>query len=87
MSYHKVLEVRYEIEAQHGAKPQFSVPKKVCDLLGVGSLDPVWIEVWSASKGVTRAATILKSGTEIYGDGLEDCCDRGERIHVTVSAR
>jgi hypothetical protein len=85
MSDHKVLEVRFECDAQNGPSPRFTVPVSVQKFLGIDASDELWIEVWSSSKGISRAKTKLKSGPEIYGDGLEDCCERGERISVRVS--
>ncbi|WP_099187548.1 hypothetical protein [Mycobacterium pseudokansasii] len=83
----RVLEVTYEIDAQNNERSQFSVPKPVCRLLGVGPMDNVWVEVTSASGGVTSGATKLKSGTEIYGDGFERCCEPKERIRVRVRVK
>jgi hypothetical protein len=91
MANHKILEVnkasstaRFEINAQNGQSCQFSIPKEVCDLLGISPQDRIWIGV-SSARGVTKSNTKLKSGREIYGDGLKDACNPGERIRGRVT--
>jgi hypothetical protein len=92
MANYKILEVneasstaRFEINAQNGRSCQFSIPKEVCDLLGISPQDGILIEV-SSARGVTQSnPTNLKSGREIYGSGLKDACSPGERIRVRVT--
>jgi|BogFormECP03_OM2_1039629.scaffolds.fasta_scaffold29676_1 hypothetical protein len=85
MADYKILEVRYEIDAHNNPSPRFTVPEPVRKVLDISASDDLWVEVSSPVKGVTRKMTRLKSGPEIYGDGLQDCCDPGERICVRVS--
>jgi hypothetical protein len=95
MANHKILEVnkasstaRFETDAQIRQPCRFSVPKReVCDPLGLTPQDEknILVEVTS-TKGVTkRNPTNLKSGWEIYGDGLKDACNPGERIEVWLT--
>jgi hypothetical protein len=92
MANYKILEVdeasstaRFEINAQKGRSCQFSIPGEVCNILGISPQDGIFIEV-SSARGVTQSKlTKLKSGREIYGDGLKDACSPGERIRVRVT--
>ena len=62
--------MQFEIDAKNGRQSRFSIPKEVCDFLAIYGSD-IRVEV-SSKRGVTAAVTQLKSGGEIYGDGLED---------------
>jgi len=95
MANHRILKVAkasktalFETDAQNGPSCRFSVPKEeVCDELGLTPQDEknILIEV-SSAMGVTKSnPTNLKSGWEIYGDGLKNACNPGERIRVRVT--
>ncbi len=74
-----VISIVFETNAQN-ADGRFSVPKEICQLLGVGNGDNIVAEI----KG-ERIFTSLRSGTEVYGADIRRLVKVGERIRVTIS--
>lgn len=79
----RVFTVRYEIKAQHWRDGQFSVPKKVVDILALQQGDDVILEVISCN-GSKNLITKMKSGSEIYGD-LSGHVVAGETVVVGIT--
>ncbi|MFN8460784.1 MAG: AbrB/MazE/SpoVT family DNA-binding domain-containing protein [Anaerolineales bacterium] len=59
---------------------QFTVPKEVCELLGVGNGDEIEVEI----KG-QKILTKLASGTEVYGSEFTPLIKAGERIRISIN--
>lgn len=77
---HKVLSVTFETNAQSHKDGQFTVPREVCDLMGIGNGDMIMVEI----KGHKISAK-LASGTEVYGPEFRELIKAGERIVVAIS--
>ena len=78
-----ICSVIYEIDAQ-GTDGRFTVPKSVCDILGLAHQDRVHLEI-STPEVTFRAVKTLSSGTEIYGPDIAKYVRAGERLRVTAS--
>jgi bifunctional DNA-binding transcriptional regulator/antitoxin component of YhaV-PrlF toxin-antitoxin module len=82
---HQVVSVTYDIDAQAHRDGQFSVPKEVCDLLGVNGGDKVRVVIETPEGRTPPIDTELRSGKEIYGPEIRAHVKAGQRIRVTVS--
>lgn len=80
----KITTVTFEIDAQHHKDGQFSIPKKVCDLLEIQNGGKIALIIKSSS-GTKEFIKKLSSGTEIYGADISQCVKAGEKITVTAS--
>lgn len=80
---HEIISVTFEINAQHHRDGQFSVPKKVCDILGLGNGDDIKLIVATAA-GRVEANAKLKSGMEIYDPVFKQYVKSGDLITVTA---
>ncbi len=84
MSY-QILSVVLEIDAQSHEDGHFSIPKVVCDTLGLKSEDPVRLVIETLDgKLLFTGQKPLRSGLEIYGPEMK-IIKAGQRIRVTVS--
>lgn len=82
---HEITSVTFRIKAQSHKKGQFSVPKKVCELLGLADGDSIYLVVQAISGAlIFDGETQLRSGREIYGDGFGEI-GAGQLIDVTAS--
>ncbi len=79
-----IIAVTFEVDAQHHKDGQFTVPKKVCDLLELKSGDEIKVAIKSSS-ATFEITKKLSSGTEIYGTDISRHVKAGDRIIVTVS--
>jgi hypothetical protein len=81
----KIISVTLELDAQRWG-PQFSVPKRVCELLDVGSGDQVKLTILDQlGNKLLDGTKFLKSGTEIYGLDVAASIAPGQRIRIEVS--
>jgi hypothetical protein len=82
----EVLSVTYEIDAMAHKDGNFSIPKKVCDLLGLRSDDFVHLIISHPYGGhLFSGKWQMKSGNEIYGNEIAERIKSGQRIRVTIS--
>jgi hypothetical protein len=82
MSTTKIISVTFEIDVQKKA-PQFSVPKEVCNILGVQGEDELALVVQDTAGTVLfDGSKLLKSGVEIYGADIRSAIKPGQRIRV-----
>ncbi len=77
-----IFSVEYEIGAQNWRDGQFSLPRKIAEILELKSSDKALIEVTS-HKGTKSFVVNIKSGLEVYG--LKNHVDSGEFIRVKIS--
>lgn len=83
---HKVLSVTFETNAQPSTEGRFTIPKTICEFLGLESEDAIQLLIQTPEgKTLYDGEKTLKSGTEIYGDDIRDRVRSGQRILVTVS--
>jgi hypothetical protein len=81
----KIISVTFEIDAQQW-RPQFSVPKEVCELLRIRSGNEIKLVILDQLGNVLLDGTkFLKSGTEIYGLDVAGRIAPGQRIRVQVA--
>jgi hypothetical protein len=79
-----IVSVTFDIDAQSHKNGQFSVPRRVCDILGLRNRDHIDLVIRS-SAGTLETTKRLSSGTEIYGSEIAGHVKAGERIQVTAS--
>lgn len=79
-----IISVTFEINAQRHTDGQFTVPKNVCDLMGLKGGDKVSLVIISP-QGSDVFESKLSSGTEIYGPDIAEIVKAGDLIQVTVS--
>jgi|SRR5690606_962130 len=77
-----IFSVEYEINAQNWRDGQFSIPKKVADILSLQPGSNVIVEITS-SKGTKSFIMTIKSGLELYG--LSDHVESQELVRVRVT--
>jgi hypothetical protein len=77
-----VLAITFQGWAQHAAKPRFTIPKEVAELLQVNSGDLVDLTFEQPMQN--HVIVELKSGTEVYGPTLTDCILPNDLFIVTV---
>lgn len=80
----KITAVTFEIDAQRYRNGQFSIPKKMCDLLEIQNGGEIALIIKSSSCTLETIKNLL-SGTEIYGADISQCVKAGEKITVTAS--
>jgi hypothetical protein len=82
----RILSVTFEKKAMSHRDGQFSIPTRVCKLLGVDHGDEVHLIISHPNGGILFAGTRqTKSGYEIYGKDMAKIIKAGDRIRVTVS--
>lgn len=82
----KILSVTFEKAAMKHHDGHFSIPTKICRLLGLDYDDRVHLIVSSPNGGVLFAGNWkMKSGYEVYGDEIARVIKAGDKIRVTVS--
>lgn len=79
-----ICSVTYEIDAQSHRGGQFTVPKAVCDILGLQAGDQVALVI-KTPKVTFEATKPLSSGTEIYGPEIAEYVEAGTRLRITAS--
>jgi len=79
-----IISITFEIDAQNHKDGHFSVPRGVCNLLGLQAGDDIALFIKSSSRTL-EITKKLSSGTEIYGSDIAECVKAGERITVTAS--
>jgi hypothetical protein len=85
MSY-RVLAVTFEIDAQTHVDGRFTVPLRICRMLGLREGRNIYLVVETpAGKMLYVGVKKLSSGTEIYGEDIRACVKAGQRIRVTAS--
>lgn len=84
---HQILSVTFRIEAQSWRDGQFTIPVEVCSILGVEGGGSVHLVVSAPMKHIIYTGVEeLKSGNEVYSDGLRDAVTAGDQLVVEVSA-
>jgi hypothetical protein len=82
----KILSVTFEKEAMHHKDGNFSIPAKVCGLLGLNHDDNVHLIISTPNGGhLFSGPWQMKSGYEIYGPEMEERIKAGDRIRVEIS--
>ena len=81
-----MLSVTFEKKAMSHGDGHFSIPTRVCRLLGVDHGDEVHLIISHPNGGILFAGNRqTKSGYEIYGKDMAKIIKAGDRIRVTVS--
>ena len=82
----KIISITFEINAQKHRNGQFTVPRKVCDLLNLKPHNHIHLDVMDTNERELISDVFqLRSGTEIYGPELRKIIKSGQRIIVTAS--
>jgi bifunctional DNA-binding transcriptional regulator/antitoxin component of YhaV-PrlF toxin-antitoxin module len=79
-----ICAVIFEIDAQGHRDGQFSVPKAVCEILGLAAGDEVALVI-RTPKVTFEVTKRLSSGTEVYGQDIAAYVRAGDRLRVTAS--
>lgn len=79
-----ICSVTFEIDSQPHRSGQFSVPKAVCDILGLRPGDQVALII-KTPKVTFEATKPLSSGTEVYGPEIAEYVEAGTRLRITAA--
>jgi bifunctional DNA-binding transcriptional regulator/antitoxin component of YhaV-PrlF toxin-antitoxin module len=80
-----IYAVTFESEAQSHKDGQFSIPKEVCDILGLESGDQIYLDIRTSSGERFTGQKQLKSGLEIYGTDIAQYVKALQPITVTAA--
>ena len=82
----EILSVTFEKNAMTHQDGHFSIPTKICKVLGLNYDDAIHLIIHHPKGGLLFAGQWqMKSGYEIYGKEMAERIKAGDRIRVTVA--
>ena len=84
---HNILGIIFHIDAQDWRDGQLSIPIEYCRLLDVEAGDEVFllIRAYNGHRTFYSGKETLKSGNEVYSEGLREAVKAGESVIIEVS--